>query len=126
MDIIDELIENNIKEYGTDKIKFKVFDGLIEKINNTDLIICRDFLFHLSWEHTKIFFDMLLDSGSKYLLTTTFPEIKNNTDLSNNQKNSGWGFRKINVELEPYNLKNSMYEFTEITSNRKMKLYDIR
>ena len=103
-----------------------MFDGLIEKINNTDLIICRDFLFHLSWEHTKIFFDMLLDSGSKYLLTTTFPEIKNNTDLSNNQKNSGWGFRKINVELEPYNLKNSMYEFTEITSNRKMKLYDIR
>lgn len=125
LDIIDDLIKENNKKYSKENVSFKKFNAIINQIDYADLIISRDFLFHLSWDNANIFLKMLKRSKSKYLLTTTFDDIKENTDLNINQKNAGWGFRKINVEKEPYNLKNSVYQFSELNGQRKLKLYDI-
>jgi len=47
------------------------------------------------------------DKTPRYILTTNFPEINKNTKIYyySEAGKLGWGFRKINMDKKPFNLK---------------------
>jgi hypothetical protein len=89
--------------------EFFVFDAIKDVLPTADLILCRDFLFHLHHEESLKVLENFQKSKSKYLLTTTF-SITSNTDLPANRN---WGFTKVNLQLAPFNLKEPLVKVKE-------------
>jgi len=97
IDIVRELIENNIKIFG-DTREFRHLNLLENVIEKVDLIICRDMLAHLTYEQIFTALRNFKASGSKYLLVTTGVTTPSNSDI---EGPGGW--RRLNLELPPFN-----------------------
>ena len=99
-DINDEMI----KELDYENISFEVFDVTSEVLPKTDLIICRDCLFHLTTDDGVQAIKNFRESGSKYLLSTTFDYVTKNIQLDPRSQIKRYGVRRINIQIEPYSL----------------------
>ncbi|HEY3876998.1 MAG TPA: hypothetical protein VGM12_00215 [Trebonia sp.] len=101
-DIVAELISANCVRHGGPGRSFDVLDFTVDPVPssdlNADLILCRDALVHLSYQHIFAALKHFHDSGSKYLLTTTFLDTKANVDIG-----PGW-WRPVNMQLSPFSL----------------------
>lgn len=95
-DIVPELVATNNTRFSRNGRAFEVIDIVTDKLPAVDLILCRDCLIHLSLEHGCSALDNFRDSGSTWLLATTFTDAKTNTDIVS----GGW--RTINMALPPY------------------------
>lgn len=98
-DIVEFLIVENRRRYPD--VDFEVLDIVNDGIGKFDLIICRDFLFHVSTEDAVRVLAKFRESGSRYLLSTTFDDLEANTDLPEGAR---YGYREINLEGHPYNM----------------------
>lgn len=98
-DIVLPLIESNQSKYETQRVKFKKIDLTKDVLPEADLMICRDCLFHLSYEDTKQLLDNFVQSNIPYLLTTTY---HNDTSFKNKDIITGH-FRMIDLFSPPYN-----------------------
>lgn len=98
VDIVDELIEKNKKQFGTDGREFMCLNLAENQLPQVDLIFCRDCLVHLNYLDIEKMIANFKRSNSKYLLTTTFPN-KVNVDLVGESS----FFRALNLELPPFN-----------------------
>jgi hypothetical protein len=99
-DIVKPLIDNLNNNYKSAKILFIHFDLVKETPPQVDLMICRDCLFHLSFQDTKSVLENFIQSKSTYLLTTTHKNMGGsftNIDISTGD------FRCIDLFSKPYN-----------------------
>jgi hypothetical protein len=97
-DIVKALIRSNNINYKKDNIKFIHIDLIKDKFPSADLMICRDCLFHLSFEDTRLVLKNFVDSKIPYLLTTSHKNIcsfKNKNILTGD-------FREIDLFSAPY------------------------
>jgi hypothetical protein len=99
-DIVKPLIENLNDKYQSANVSFIHFDLVKETPPQVDLMICRDCLFHLSFQDTKSVLEKFIESKSTYLLTTTH---KNMGESFANIDISTGDFRCIDLFSEPYN-----------------------
>lgn len=97
-DIVADLIRANSEQHGGPERSFKVLDFTVDPVPPADLILCRDALVHFSDQHVFAALKHFHDSGSKYLLTTTFLDTQANVDIA-----TGW-WRPINMQRPPFNL----------------------
>jgi SAM-dependent methyltransferase len=97
-DIVPEMIAENLARHERNGVSFEVIDLISGPVPRADLIFCRDCLVHLSFAHACAALDNIRDSGSEWLLTTTFPGIAANADISTGQ------WRKIDLTLPPFSL----------------------
>jgi hypothetical protein len=79
---------------------FYVADIMVESVFGFGLIICRDFLVHLSLDNGVKVLDQFRKSSSKLLAITHFPDVTN-ADIAGD-----WGWRPLNMEAPPFNLTN--------------------
>lgn len=91
-DIVPSLIQKNREKCNN---IFKVMDLIESPLPKVDLIFCRDCLVHLSFSEILKAIKNCKASGSKYLLTTSFPN-HGNIDI----KTGGW--RPLNLEVSPF------------------------
>jgi len=98
-DIVDDIVRTNNKKYKDKNISFKNIDIVNDNLPEVDLIMVRDCLVHLPNEDIKKAINNIIDSKSKYLLTTNFmwKSPKANIDIAV----GGW--RRLNLEQEPFN-----------------------
>ncbi len=81
-DIVPELIEANQRTYGSPSVRFLTLDISKDPLPRVDLIFCRDCLVHLPLQVAVAAVRNFKRSGSRYLLTTTYPRIvRRNKDL---------------------------------------------
>jgi hypothetical protein len=109
-DIVQDLIENNARLFEHTSKKFRhlnLIEGIIEKV---DLIICRDMLAHLTDEQIFKVLQNFKDSGSKYILLTTNLAVHSNTQID---RAGDW--RKLNLELPPFNFPRPLALIAEDT-----------
>ena len=106
-DIVNLIISNNNKEFSNNKRQFINFNIITNIPPKVDLIFCRDALIHLSNRATLQVLSNFRKSGSKFLLTTHFPNEKKNTFIVNGM------FRRINLEISPFNLPAPIEIFLE-------------
>ncbi|QDT45761.1 hypothetical protein Pan241w_58890 [Gimesia alba] len=91
-DIIEAIISRNSAVYDHE---FCVLDITSSSLRTVDLVFCRDCLVHLSDADVLKAIARIKASGSKYLLTTTFP------DRVNRDIQTGF-WRPINLQAEPF------------------------
>ena len=84
-----------IKSLDYEDASFEVFDVTSKVLPKTDLIICRDCLFHLTTDAGIKALKNFKKSGSKYLMSTTFDFINKNVQLDKMGQTKQYGFRRI-------------------------------
>ncbi len=97
-DIVPLIIKNNNSKYKTNNISFKEIDIVFDTLENVDLIIVRDLFVHLKFSQILKAIDNIKSSKSKYLLVTSFVDLKDNKDI---KISSQW--RPLNMEKAPFN-----------------------
>lgn len=97
-DIVSAMIERNIERFRSPKVEFARLDLVNDPLPRHDLVLCRDCLFHLNlYEGTKALKN-IKKSGASYLLTTTHPSDRQNSDIHTG------GYRALDLTKWPYNL----------------------
>ena len=104
LDIVPELIQSNSAKYNG--VDFRCLDITCDDLPKCDLVLVRDCLTHLKNEDVKKAIKNIKKSGAKFLLVTSYTEHMENLDLENGQ------WRRLNMEIKPFNLK-SEYAFME-------------
>jgi len=98
MDIVEDLIKSLQLKFGqVPGLTFQVGNIIENDLPRVDLIFCRDCLAHLPFDDIKKALINFKNSGSRYLLTTTYIHRGSNFDI----KAGGW--RAINLEKPPFN-----------------------
>jgi hypothetical protein len=94
-DIVNSVVKDNDTVYTQKGRQFIWADITTSALPKADLIFCRDCLVHFSFNDIEKAIRNLKKSGSKYLLTTTFP-TRSNEDIIT----GSW--RPINLESAPF------------------------
>lgn len=95
-DILDDLIVDNTRRFENETIHFQRLDLLKDDLPSVDLILCRDCLIHLSYDDIFKSLRNICQSGSRLLLTTTFPARAENHDIATGQG------RNLNLAISPF------------------------
>ena len=106
-DILPELIRENNKRYRSQQVSFAVMDLTTDPLPKADLIFCRDCLVHFSFRDIFKALKNIKKSGSTFLMTTTFPEEKENEDIVS----GGW--RPLNFNFAPFGFPPPSYLLNE-------------
>jgi SAM-dependent methyltransferase len=127
-ELVNEL---NVRHGRPGMIEFMARDITTAPLPKVDLIIARDVLFHLSVAQALPLVDRIRES-CRYFLSTSFLGLKENGDISSYLPINGWGFHKINLNVAPFNLAESMEEAVRepmcahSETSRYMCLYQFR
>jgi hypothetical protein len=97
VDIVDTLIAANCRRDGGTNRRFIAADLTRADLPRVDLIVSRDGLVHLSFSDIHAAIRNLRRSGSRYLLATTFIDVRQNVDVPT----GGW--RVLNMQAAPFN-----------------------
>lgn len=93
--------------YGTPTCLFSCSDIVTEDYPDVDLIIARDILFHLPIELSERVLAKVRDSA-RFLLSTSFLGVPQNSNIQQYNHIVNWGFYKINLNVHPFNLAENM------------------
>ncbi len=97
-DITEALVMSNQERYGNDNTRFIHLDITNDALPKADLWLCRDCLQHLSNSDIFKTINNFLNSDITYLLTSSYPKCKKNTNILTGQS------RLLNLELPPFSL----------------------
>ena len=98
-DIVPALIEKLTAEYAGDSGRtFRVIDLTTDSLPDVDALFCRDCLQHLSLELAQKVLDNFRRSSCRYLITTTFPDVKFNP------RGLTGGTNTLNLQIAPFDL----------------------
>lgn len=128
-DVVPELVLRLAAQFTSNKprVRFAVLDAVNAMPRHSDLILCRDLLFHLSNANALRVLRNFRDSGSRLLLTTTFRgRVGCNAALCDGNT-VGW--RPVDVESAPFCLPAPLDVVQENDSpaclGRSLGLYDL-
>ena len=96
VDVVPGLVEQNRRRFAAPNRDFKVADIVLDRLPRVDLVLCRDCLTHFSYQDIFAALRNLRQSGSTYLLTTTFPGRPENADVAT----GSW--RTLNYARAPF------------------------
>lgn len=120
-DINDLIIARNKTKFPA--IRFIEFNMCEQQLPRSDLIICRDCLFHLPNQFVIAALDNFRLSGSTYLLATEQRWVTQNKELTQEELNNESGNKPINLEIVPFNLGRPLEFHDEKLWNRSLSLW---
>ncbi len=121
-DIVPELITDNRLRFASPTRGFRVLDLVASTLPRVDLVLCRDCLVHLSHAEISRVLRNIIASGARYLLTTTFIEVRTNEDIAT----GGW--RRIDLRLPPFSWPEPRLLIAEGSSeqaDKRLGLWDL-
>jgi hypothetical protein len=104
IDIVPQVIEQNNRRFGTDKISFEAIDLIKRVLPPADLILCRHLLIHLPLEDCVRVLRNFKASGSRYLMITNQPDIERNEEIL-----FTGAYRPVNLYLAPFNFPRPLW-----------------
>ena len=107
VDIVFRLIAANQRMYADEGRSFVTLDITIDDLPKADVILCRDCLIHLSFEHGLRAINNFTRSGSTFMLATTHSGVTVNADI----ESGSW--RNVNLQLPPYSLPEPLMSISE-------------
>jgi hypothetical protein len=97
VDLLADITDRNNRLFADVNKRFVTADITKDFLPECDLILSRDCFVHYCFEDIFAALQNFSLSGAEYLLTTTFPKTKVNSDI----KTGGW--RTLNLQLPPFN-----------------------
>lgn len=95
---MEELVNQNQARYGNARTSFISLDVITDTLPQADLWMCRDCLFHFSYENIFKAFANFLSSDIEYIFTSIHTDCTANADIVTGEA------RQLNLELPPFNL----------------------
>ena len=119
LEIVKKIVDNNNEIFSNSRITFDCSDVINDKLpNNYDLIFVRDFLIHIKNDDIINIINKIKKSNCKFFAINNFPHININNEIK------GYGHhRLLNIEIEPFNLKNAYKVIDD--HDRKLNIYKI-
>lgn len=96
-DIVEDLVNADMKKFSAPNIHFTVLDLLKDALPAKDLVLTRDCFVHLCEADIMNAIKNLKRSGCTYLLTTTFPKHHTNKDIVTGD------WRTLDLTRPPFN-----------------------
>lgn len=96
-DLLPELVERNQARHAAPDRHYQTIDLLTTPLPAADLLLCRDCLVHLSYADIELALANIRRSPVTWLLTTTFPDERENRDITTGD------WRPLNLERHPFN-----------------------
>jgi SAM-dependent methyltransferase len=108
-DIVKDVVSANQIRFGRDDVVFLEIDITKDDLPRTDLVLCRQVLFHLRFTDVFAALRNFQRSGARYLLATHFPHAQLNSDIPM----SGM-CRAINFMRSPFNFPQPLTVLSEV------------
>lgn len=121
-DIVPEVIEDNRRLYGKEGIEFMVLDGTKDPIpDDVDAILCREVLFHLSFEHALALLANVNSSNARYLIATQIDSQGDNQDTFTG------GFRPLDLRRAPFGFPKPLAVIPDdrVSANRSLCVWQV-
>jgi SAM-dependent methyltransferase len=96
IDIVPDVIEADNALYRSEQRSFQVMDATLDPLPQADTILCREVLFHLSFQDIKRFVKNIRKYGSSFLIATNDNDLKYNADILSGD------FRMLNLRRSPF------------------------
>jgi SAM-dependent methyltransferase len=96
IDIVAELVAANNVAYRTERRFFQVLDATRDPLPEADTILCREVMFHLSFQDIRRLIKNIRHSGSAFLVATNDNDLKYNADILSGD------FRMLNLLKSPF------------------------
>jgi hypothetical protein len=80
-DIVLSIVENNQRLHASEFRRFALVDLTRDQLQDTDVLLCRDCLVHLSYANIQAVLANIARSNIRYVLMTSFPERRDNYDV---------------------------------------------
>jgi SAM-dependent methyltransferase len=107
-DIVTRMIKANNAQHANERIRFFHADLTQSEFPKADLMICRDCLFHLSYQDIKLVLNNFVASGIPFLLTSTHLGAVANRDICSGD------FRLMDLFSTPFNFsKDVLYRIED-------------
>jgi hypothetical protein len=106
-DIVKSIVDENIRNYSNSKTFFTHLDITKDPLPNSDMMLCRDCLFHFSFEYIRKALNNFYRSGIKYLMATNHIFGLPNVDIETGD------FRVLDLTQEPFLLGRPLYVVEE-------------
>jgi len=113
IDCDEQMIQENSSKYGSDQIRFQVGDIFSIDLPEVDLVICRDVLFHVRQELSSSLIEKLKTRDRLFFLSTSFNQQPTNQEPRQYCKIDDWGFYRINLLQDPFNLQEKLIDHRE-------------
>jgi hypothetical protein len=97
-DIVAPMIEQLQREYGDERRRFALADIVEASPPPADIWLCRESLFHLSFDEIRRVLAHWRASPIPWFLATTTPTVSRNINI----KTGSW--RQLNMEIAPFDL----------------------
>jgi hypothetical protein len=107
IDVVPQLIDANNAAYANSRRRFVCMDATRSKIDPGDVAVCREVLFHLSFQDGLRLLRNIKAAGFKYVLITSDKYLWFNSDIRNGD------FRRINLLKSPYRFPEPLSELTD-------------
>jgi SAM-dependent methyltransferase len=107
IDVVPQVIEQNTARYANARRRFLCGDATRGPIESGDVALCREVLFHLSFEDGLKLLRNVQAAGFKYILFTTDKSVWFNSDIRSGD------FRRINLLRSPYGLPLPLRELAD-------------
>ena len=108
VDIVPQMIEQNNRRFGTEKISFEATDLIKRVPPRADLILCRHLLIHLSFDDCFRVLRNFQVSGSRYLMITNQPQTERNGEII-----FTGSYRPVNLLLPPFNFPQPLWSIDD-------------
>lgn len=117
VDIVSDIIKENQQKFASGNIRFQQLNICCDPLPQAEAILCRDCLFHLSWEDALAALRNFKQGGAIYLLSTTFPQSLNNVNI----QTGDW--YPVNLQRPPFNFPNPQEQFQDGYQNRYLGVW---
>lgn len=105
-DIVEYMIQDNQQRYPNRH--FVMFDITRDPIPKTELLFCRDCLFHFSWEDVQRAFDNIARGGARWVMTTSYmPGHSRNSRISTGE------FSPYRLERAPFHMPDPVLQIVD-------------
>ena len=98
-DIVPDIIKENQSKFDSNKREFVELNIIEDQLPTVDLVFVRDCLVHLEAQQIIDSIKNIVDSGSVYFASTTYPTITENQKPTNKDR-----WRQLNLTLPPFSL----------------------
>lgn len=121
-DIVGDVIKQNKQHYEAEGRSFIVLDGTSQSFpRKIDVILCREVLFHLSFDDAFALLENVKASDARILIATNMADIRGNTDTFTG------GFRPLDLRLPPFNFPAPDHAITDqgVAKNRYLSAWKV-
>lgn len=107
IDVVDTVIERNREIFERPGRRFAVLDATIDELPEADVVLCREVLFHLSFDDIHRLLRNVLSKNRRWLILTSDRQTLFNSNIPTGD------FRLLNLEARPFGFPPPRHEIDD-------------